>query len=121
MFTESEDLTLHETLTARGYTTRGASNYRKEIVNPDGTVAFTGTANDVWIWLKTPDAAPFICLKCGTAPRTGGDFGQFCTDCPNCEDGELQPNGGGRTEAESVADWNEVTLDQLEIRKAATA
>ena len=50
--------TLTEALGEIGFTHRPAgANYRHEVVDALGDVAFTGTANDVWRWLHQSEAA----------------------------------------------------------------
>lgn len=45
--------TLTEALAAQGYTHRkgGHGPYSHEIIDADGEVVFTGTANETWKWL----------------------------------------------------------------------
>lgn len=49
------ELTLTETLMARGLehrpTERSLVTQAHDVVDKEGTVLFTGTANDVWRWL----------------------------------------------------------------------
>jgi len=49
----TDDRSLNQILSDLGYTTRRADGlYRKDILK-DGAVVMTGTAGDVWAWLRT--------------------------------------------------------------------
>ena len=48
-------MTLNQTLAALGFTTRQAKDSKKagsKDILRDGEVVFTGTAGDVWAWLR---------------------------------------------------------------------
>jgi hypothetical protein len=45
-------VTINEQLAALGYTTLPHSHGRKQVLR-DGAVVITGTAGDVWAWLRT--------------------------------------------------------------------
>ena len=47
-----DEPTLNEALAQRGYTTQPAGFGRKDIIDSHGLVRFTGTAGDVWDWLR---------------------------------------------------------------------
>lgn len=55
--TATADLTLNETLAARGLATRPAGSRwslgSKDILDATGAVVFTGDSVEVWAWLKT--------------------------------------------------------------------
>ena len=45
-------MSLHDVLGALGYATRGVEFGKKAIVSATGEKLFTGTAGEVWTWLR---------------------------------------------------------------------
>jgi hypothetical protein len=48
---------LHEVLTLRGWTHEPASHGRRTVRDAEGRALVTGTAQEVWTWLRQPEAS----------------------------------------------------------------
>jgi hypothetical protein len=77
---------LNEVLAHLGYTTQPGEFGARHIIDPDGTKAFTGTAGDVWQWLRDEGEIRSTCCHC-CRPAGGGkkqvelDLEGSCEDC----------------------------------------